>query len=546
MSLAVQNQSITIQNSKYDPQKELLILEPINVGKYKLICLLYDELLESQGLVVNKNISTITDNLVDFNESNVVTFKNNHHLYFGTKTFEVDGSSVNVNIDITISSILSAIKIDNSNVNPYVLKGIKSTSVSAANSISNVYSKMSADGIFYAPLPLSTQEYNIGKATEFYAMPSDNGSKVSLLFNISSSDHNQESNIQLEYKTHIEFISGARGIVKSHLDNHPLAKMFIAWMPHSSFVEIGRPRILQDNEHHTIYANPTHRNFYINELVQIKTTADNKFTLRSYSPQQIEGISVWAKSPLFVDDVLIFKADTLAGFADLSFDIPVSGGYMLTTRGGYNIEINSSSLDALKSAKYEIESEDPYWKKLLTIMPTWRIQFNLFGADPTKPGKQGAAGNWLGIRPVHAREAIVLLINLAYGYSQEKFWNHAAKYVIKDNNGKPIDQVALRQSFNKSSGYNIGVVTNVAGLGGGRTLGITENHWINHYDYWGAYGVFAHEQAHCLGYSHASDMTQGNWVGYIVPAIRQFNDLPIRDKSLLNSANNPRLYFWDR
>ena len=102
--------------------------------------------------------------------------------------------------------------------------------------------------------------------------------------------------------------------------------------------------------------------------------------------------------------------------SDLQFDFRIytfKGEYK--TLAGHRVTYTSDELAALLSAGYttRFESTDTYLEMISTIQPKWTIAFNSFGGDPDQPN--GApAGNWMGLRPIHAREAIAVLTNFGY------------------------------------------------------------------------------------------------------------------------------------
>ena len=137
--------------------------------------------------------------------------------------------------------------------------------------------------------------------------------------------------------------------------------------------------------------------------------------VRFYSPRSVGGVLVKARIPSVGDEFFdLAYFDRIPAFADFQEKLPlvVSGGYY-RTESGRLLEIPVLEPSQLSEIEFRIESGDPYWARLKDIRHGWNIRFDLFGGDPTLPDG-GPKGNWMGIRPVHCREAVAFFLNFTY------------------------------------------------------------------------------------------------------------------------------------
>ena len=303
--------------------------------------------------------------------------------------------------------------------------------------------------------------------------------------------------------------------------------------------------ILTDEEPASVYANANQRSFRIAEPLQINMEKDS-LHMRFYSPVGIKEVTVMAKSPTMDEYVEFVYIDNIPAFADIKTSIKVLKKGVYRTESG---KVQQFSAEEMKPASlsFKIACNDPYWTKISRIKAKWYIKFVLNGGDPVTgvPNK-----NWRGIRPVHCREAVALYLNIGYMCTLENFQKRVSTFqgVLLDNNKKAIDTSKIISRLENLSGFDIGLVhtgNGVAGLGGGRTWGVYQKSFLYHYENsGGCCTTIFHELGHCLGYSHNSTMTYGQWASGCADVFYKNNikDFPVNSHTILKSRSNPNIY----
>lgn len=315
---------------------------------------------------------------------------------------------------------------------------------------------------------------------------------------------------------------------------HPDDNTGLLYIPKSGYSTDNLSFILADDEPlDVLYSNQ--RQFIVNEPLQI-SMVENQLQFRFYSPLPISGVTVYGKLPNSADYLEIAHLDSVPSFSNIIHDFPMLREERIyrTEKGKY-VYIPIQSKEAVQAMTYKIVSQDTYWQKIAQIRARWRISF------------RGANGNWLEMRPVHAREAISLMTNMAYMITMPGYLSLLKSFQgsVLDNDSKtPVDMASIPKKMEERPAFSMGVVKpELGGLGGGNALGLRVSSFLNHY-YGGLEGyVIFHEFAHCLGYSHASGMTVGEhypWKSgkFYADNLSKF---PVYSAAILNSKQNPNI-----
>ena len=309
-------------------------------------------------------------------------------------------------------------------------------------------------------------------------------------------------------------------------------------------------RILQDNEPASVYCDPNQRSFNTSEPLQVNVE-EGKLHLRFYSPRKLENVEIWAKMPdLSEEEFLLARFEEVPPFIDFYKELPfLTRDCTFKTLSGKSVTIRRNpyfpdGMLSLRAASY-----CDYWRKLQQIKHGWTISFSLYGGDPTKPDG-GPSPNWIGIRPVHCREAVALFLNIGYltDMKEHEALIRANEHLLYGNGGTgdPVTADRVLSQMKAAHNLKVGLVSpkHAAGLGGPGVFGLDQMRWLNYNTEWGAATVMFHELGHVLGYNHTSSFTNGPWAHQLMSNfyLEHLPEFPIDSPDYLDSKNNPNLY----
>lgn len=477
--------------------------------------------------------------------------------FFSSTVFTVsrqhdgNGMSEQVTIPRSISQrrIISRVDICPEYNNDDIRTSIRKASV--LFNPSSRYTSFTLGGEYSGSTTGETVAIDLGSQSSFLFMPSNQGQNTSGTITVITEDYLGER-IRCEYdftipQTQANCISSVRTVFE-----HPNDRLGTRYVTDLAYSEGNHPKILQDGEPKEIYADRKQRSFNTSEPLQISLTGEGKLKARFYSPKDLKGVLVKALIPEICDEYFdLIYFETVPSFADFTGELHLTArnGIYRTESGKY-IEIPQVSPERLTGIRFKIASDDPYWIKLSKITHGWEIYFSLYGGDPDEPdGKP--VGNWMGIRPVHCREAVALFINFTYMIDMEE---HEA--ILRENedilygNGGVNDKITadrVLEQMRQSRNLQIGLVysgNGVLGLGGGNIFGAYQNAWLTHYDNYYACEVMFHELGHVMGYNHSSSFTYGPWAQQLMNKfyVDNLHLLPIDSWKYLDSRNNSTLY----
>lgn len=533
--------------SAYHADNTTIVIEPLPVGAYKLFVLAYDKSLEKYGLqVVDKPVST-NEAWFSF-VGDGVPFLSEDALYYGCKEFIVSSELIE-NQTVDLGYILAGVDVDKNISSTYLRNIIQDIQISMPES-ARFYTSMSVDGAFKGDTGCSGYNSSLKKTNAFYIMPQVNTAPVDVSFVTTTKDH-RDAAYKMTNTAPVELRGSTKSLVKLDLSSHPEAKSGMLYITKSYYDEETRPLILQDDEPKSIFYDKTQRSFCINDLLQLTCTDEGALLSKFYSPISIKNVSVWSSDKKYGDKVLLAHYDSIPAFCGASFDFSKElDTYEFLTASNSKLAIKKADVLELIEMGVEIECDDPYWRKVKQIQASWLLSFASYGGDPDAPdGKP--VGNWMGMRPVHIREAIAFMINLGYMISTEEFATYLEGFQGQIwGNGGPEDIIDVRviiPQLTARPGFTMGLVytgRGVAGLGGGWTLGVSQSTYFNHYTSTRSCSFLFHEIGHCMGYSHSSGMSYGPWAEKIANRyyVNNIGTFPISNSQTLNSKNNPHQY----
>ncbi len=265
--------------------------------------------------------------------------------------------------------------------------------------------------------------------------------------------------------------------------------------------------MLQDEESPQVLFDPGERSFQVNRPLQVNVTKKRELFIRFYSPRPIRQVVIWARLPEMEEAFRLAELDIILPFAELSVPLVSSAlSRYYITRTGRKITIPDDFHFRTEDLQLEIECEDPYYQKIVSNKCTWNVSFG------TYRGK-----NWVPLLPVYAREAVAMVLNMAYLFSTEEFKNELYSFqgrLYKDNEKTPVEVNKLYVRIFNLPALVCTLVTGVNGMGGDNVLGLADWCYLSHYsDDKGITHTIFHEFAHCLGYTHAGNMTYENDLG---------------------------------
>lgn len=266
--------------------------------------------------------------------------------------------------------------------------------------------------------------------------------------------------------------------------------------------------ILQDGEAESVLFNEAERSFKVTQPIQVSINEKQELFIRSYSPRDVRGYTIWAKIPSAYDEEFrLATFDVLPAFVEFHQLLPFRDtDKVYTTRSGKKIMILANPRINAGDVTFEIECNDPYYQKLQKIQTKWKIWFSDYG-------KEGA-WQW-PLLPAHARECVAISLNMSYMFSTDYFRQELEKYRDKlfrnDDKTGPVNIDDLYKTIMNHGGLRWGHVTGYGGLGGGNTIGVHDGSYLSHYvdDSYEVMALF-HEFGHCVGGGHSGNMTNEN------------------------------------
>lgn len=286
---------------------------------------------------------------------------------------------------------------------------------------------------------------------------------------------------------------------------------------------------------------------------------DNLINVKKIGMSDLLLITSWSAKPitkvtleLFVPEVgeylPVAYIDSIPAFSRFSFK-PTFVGKRNTWRkkNGTFISFASPYID-LSKMKAKFSSNDEHFKKLQKIDAKWTCSFSNYSWTPDA----GESSNFREMRPIYAREWVVIITNYAYMMTTPEYMYVMENFKkvmggdLYDNNKVPFTAEKYKseiQRIKAAKNFVLGQSSpNYGGLGGGAAWTISDWNFYGHYASFSGWESIAHEFMHCMGYSHDSNMTYATkdinvgWTTFIWELhlwLSKKNDLPYTDRNLL-------------
>lgn len=413
------------------------------------------------------------------------------------------------------------------------------------------YTAFTGDGGYAGQSNGQTDPIELNDQNTYWFMPTTADAQINAEIGLTTT-HYRGGERQCSYLFGVDAISPNRIEQVYARMEHPDDYQGTMYITRQAYNEGNHAKILQDGESKTIYADPAQRRFNTAHPLQIKVNDAGQLHARFYSPRDLKRVLIKVQVPSVSNEYFdLAYFDSIPAFADFFHEVAISSrNGMYRTESGKLIEIGNLTPAQLAEAQYKIESDDPYWAKIKSIVHGWDIYFSLYGGDPDLPNG-GPVGNWMGIRPVHCREVVAMFINFTYMIDMDEHEEILrANEDILYGNGGVDDKVTADQvlsQMRRERTLQVGLVysgNGVIGLGGGIIFGAYQNAWLTHYNNTYACEIMFHELGHVMGYNHSSAFTYGPWAQQLMNNfyVNNLHKFPIDSPSYLNSRNNPTLY----
>ena len=538
----------------YDKSSSSIRVEGLVEGSYSLLVLGIRGDDASDGAAI-EDINSLSDIWLSFPED--ISRPLSAEYFYSLTPFDVirkqsaGGYVLSADIEgpVIQKRIVGRVDFDFSFSRPEIEAAVESNTVTLRKP--GFSTAVSADGKFHGRTTAEKWTLDMAEGRTFYLLPASGEDAVEGTAEILSGSYSGD-------KVRRFYDFGLGGVSSNVMQTvrikaaHPDDESGTLYVTEKFYEAGNHAGILQDDEPYEVYTDKSLRRFNTSAPLQVSVTEDGRLNVRFYSPREVRDVLVRAKIPAegdFFVDLAYF--DRIPAFADFYGNIALTErSAFYRTDSGRIAEIGRKSTADLAGMEFRIESGDPYWGKLEKIEHGWNVGFDLYGGDPTLPDG-GPKGNWMGIRPVHCREAVAFFLNFTYMIDMPEH-----ERILRENqdrlygNGGVDDKVAVEtvlEQMRQPRTVNVGLVytgNGVLGLGGGSVFGAYQGGWLEHYTSRYACEIMFHELGHVMGYSHNSSFTYGPWAQELMNSfyVTHLSEMPIDSPGYTDSAGNPNLY----
>lgn len=536
----------------YEPHTALVYIEGLQPGGYRLMVAGVKGDADKDG-VRFASVDNVSETWISFPESGVV----GSEYFYSSTAFSVwpeDGPGGMVLVSdmpetIVQERIIGRLDVALNFRNQYIEGALKSAVVGLDSPV--FYTGLTVDGELTGAASRPDMALDLMESRSFYMVPTVRDGGSGGMVEIVSRTYTGET-VRREYAVSLEAVVANRVTSISVESVHPDDGSGTMFITDRTYAAGNHGKILQDNEPHAVYTDKSLRNFNTARPLQVSVTGKGLLSVRFYSPKPLKDVLIRARIPSVGKEYVdLAYFDSIPAFADFYGEIPaLSAPLLYRTGSGRIVELPQLTAEQMAEADYSIVSSDTYWSKLQKIRHGWNVRFDLYGGDPDKPDG-GPQGNWMGIRPVHCREAVAFFLNFTYMIDmpehEEILWANQDRLY---GNGGVDDKVSVEtilSQMRQDRTVNVGLVYTgnyVYGLGGGSVFGAWQGGWLDHYTSEYACEVMFHELGHVMGYSHNSSFTYGPWAQELMNRfyVNNISEMPVESSHWLDSRANPNIY----
>lgn len=459
--------------------------------------------------------------------------------------FDIDHNAQAQTLPVQLQRVTGRVELDLKAENPQSLRFITHIDITYDQG-SYVYRQMAGDRTFTGQMEI--KNFDVTQNLGFYSLPA--AGKLSGVVTITAVTTGGQPVVAKHRFTDVEIRSGAISTIQI-LYTHPEDNMGSFTVALKDYTPANSLQMLRDNEPRSVFYDSSLRSFYIDKPLQVWVNQQKELQLRFYSAIAIKNTKILVRFKKYSTEFFeLAHYDEILPYHESRLPIPiVSKARVFRSKDGRNVLIPAHPNLSEADCELKIVSDDPYMKKIAAITYHWRITYNPFSA--TEP----PTTNWRHMTPALCREGVVLMTNMAFMFLHDDFHQEMERkkddgtyfYDLKDNNSVPIPHAEIMRRISVQSGFNMGTVGSVNGLGGGATYGLTAVRYYDHY--WDA-GTAAgfhkttayHELGHCIGWGHSSTMTYGNqWTvlcSRVMYDMGKAGKLPVNSKWVLNTSGS--------
>lgn len=536
----------------YEPHTALVYIEGLQPGGYRLMVAGVKGDADKDG-VRFASVDNVSETWISFPESGVV----GSEYFYSSTAFSVwpeespEGLVLKSDLPETIvqERIIGRLDVALNFRNQYIEGALKSAVVGLDSPV--FYTGLTVDGELTGAASRPDMALDLMESRSFYMVPTVRDGGSGGMVEIVSRTYTGET-VRREYAVSLEAVVANRVTSISVESVHPDDGSGTMFITDRTYAAGNHGKILQDNEPHAVYTDKSLRNFNTARPLQVSVTGKGLLSVRFYSPKPLKDVLIRARIPSVGKEYVdLAYFDSIPAFADFYGEIPaLSAPLLYRTGSGRIVELPQLTAEQMAEADYSIVSSDTYWSKLQKIRHGWNVRFDLYGGDPDKPDG-GPQGNWMGIRPVHCREAVAFFLNFTYMIDmpehEEILWANQDRLY---GNGGVDDKVSVEtilSQMRQDRTVNVGLVYTgnyVYGLGGGSVFGAWQGGWLDHYTSEYACEVMFHELGHVMGYSHNSSFTYGPWAQELMNRfyVNNISEMPVESSHWLDSRANPNIY----
>lgn len=513
-------------------------VEGLADGVYKVAFMGVGEVLsdESPTITAPENISDTWLNNTDEEKPCL------NEYFYAEADILVSGGVMSSSSTVTMRRIVSLVEIAPIIDNPQFPLG-SITEMTITFDKGTLYSGHFIEGGYTGSTQFSN--YIMDSSRQFYTLPSRNEASVKGYITIYGKRYN-DVEFSMEYTFDVSIGRNKKTIIRPHYDvvgdEYGTIRLFDAERNASN-----SQLFFQDGQS---YKSVAARSFYPERPLTISFSKDKKKAIITHcAAVGVKDVTILAKR---INDVEYFELawlESMKPFEERTIELPANRFYKTESGGVVHIDDIET-----KRLYFKYRSNEAFLNKI--NKSSWPVKIEFVQPDADTLNTTYSA---LAIRPVHAREYVVLFTNIAYvlsnGWKEAMLTSEKEKPLVDDKgNVVPLATVFFPKIWNPIAAQSVlkvhiinhlvkPITLGIAGIGYGSFYGLQQKVLFN-CENSGYLSIPYHEYGHVLGYGHESSFTY-NQMTSVSSAIHgklyQESQTPYTT-NILHSAQNPNIY----